>query len=76
MGDIVINSKLFQERLSALYASWKPDKRSSDGPFNGANSLVVITGKAEQESVYQKTNALHVRTHRLGLCRTAQVRRG
>lgn len=61
MGDIAINADTFFERLGALYASWKQDKRSSEGVFNGADSFFVITGKAsEQESAYQKNNALHV----------------
>ena len=76
MGDIVINAKVFFERLSALYASWKQDKRSSDGIFSGADSIVVVTGKAEQESVYQKNNALHVSHHRSGVlgCRLCKAR--
>ena len=62
MSDIVINATAFFDRLSSLYASWKSDKRASDGVFSGADSMVVVTGKAsEQESVYQKNNALHVR---------------
>ena len=61
MSDIVINATAFFDRLASLYASWKSDKRASDGVFSGADSMVVVTGKAsEQESVYQKNNALHV----------------
>ncbi|RMZ81270.1 hypothetical protein DV737_g2619, partial [Chaetothyriales sp. CBS 132003] len=60
MGDIAINAALFFERLASLQAAWKQDKRSSDGVFNGADSFVVVTGKAsEQENVYQKNNTLH-----------------
>ena len=76
MGDIVINASVFFERLSALYASWKQDKRSSDGIFGGADSIVVVTGKAEQESVYQKNNALHVSHRRMRLleCSPCEMR--
>ena len=72
MGDIVINADVFFERLSALYASWKQDKRSSDGIFSGADSIVVVTGKAEQESVYQKNNALHVSHERAEILQLSQ----
>jgi hypothetical protein len=50
----------FFDRLTHLYNSWKSDKRASDGVFGGADSIVVLAGKAEQESSYQKHNALHV----------------
>jgi nucleosome binding factor SPN SPT16 subunit len=60
MGDITIAAEPFFERLSSLYTSWKNDKRSPDGIFNGAESMVIITGKAEQDaSIYQKNNTLH-----------------
>ncbi len=58
---IVINADAFFDRLTHLYNSWKSDKRSSDGVFGGTDSIVVLAGKAEQESSYQKHNALHVR---------------
>jgi hypothetical protein len=61
MSDIIINADVFFERLSALYALWKQDKRSSDGVFGGADSIVIITGKAsESENIYQKNNSFHV----------------
>lgn len=60
MSEITIAAEPFFDRLSSFYASWKADKRSSDGIFNGADSIVVITGKAEQDaSVYEKNNTLH-----------------
>ncbi|RMD44754.1 hypothetical protein DV735_g293, partial [Chaetothyriales sp. CBS 134920] len=60
MGDIAINATVFFERLGSLYAAWKQDKRASDGIFGGADSIVIVTGKAsEQENVYQKNNTLH-----------------
>lgn len=63
MGDIVINADTFFDRLSALYNSWKADKRSGDGSFGGADSMVVLTGKADQDTHYTKSNALHVGLH-------------
>ncbi|KAK7888368.1 FACT complex subunit spt16 [Exophiala xenobiotica] len=59
MGDIVINADTFFERLSALYNSWKADKRAGDGSFGGADSIVILTGKADQDTQYTKSNALH-----------------
>ena len=58
--EIVINAEVFFDRLSHLYNSWKSDKRSNDGVFGGADSIVVVAGKAQQENSYQKHNALHV----------------
>lgn len=66
MGDIVINPDTFFERLSSLYNAWKADKRSGEGSFGGADSIVVLTGKADQDTVYTKNNALHVRLRPLG----------
>lgn len=58
--EIVISANTFFDRLSVLYTSWKADKRSGDILFGGADSIVVLTGKAEQESNYNKNNAIHV----------------
>lgn len=58
--SIVINADAFFDRLTHLYNSWKSDKRAGDGVFGGADSIVVLAGKAEQESSTQKHNALHV----------------
>lgn len=61
MGDaIVINSDTFFERLGHLYTAWKADKRGGDALYGGAESLVVLTGKAVQENSYLKNNAFHV----------------
>jgi hypothetical protein len=60
MGDIVINHEVFQERLGVLYTAWKSDKRNADGVFGGADSLVIVTGKADQDTIYHKNNAVHV----------------
>ena len=60
MSEITIAAEPFFDRLSSLYNAWKADKRSGDGVFNGADSIVVITGKAEQDaSIYQKNNTMH-----------------
>jgi hypothetical protein len=65
--SIVINADAFFDRLTHLYNSWKSDKRASDGVFGGADSIVVLAGKAEQESSYQKHNALHVSRKEAGI---------
>lgn len=60
MSDIVINPDAFFDRLSTLYNSWKADKRSGDGSFGGADAIVILTGKADQDTQYVKNNAVHV----------------
>jgi nucleosome binding factor SPN SPT16 subunit len=60
MGDIKIDSKLFQERISHFISTWKADKRSGDGLFNGASSIVVLMGKVEENPEFHKNNAMHV----------------
>lgn len=61
MGDEVkIDKSLFHDRLSSFIAQWKNDKRSGDAIFNAAGSIVIITGKAEDEQVFQKNNAFQV----------------
>jgi nucleosome binding factor SPN SPT16 subunit len=62
--SIVINADAFFDRLTHLYNLWKSDKRASDGAFGGVDTIVVLAGKAEQESSYQKHNALHVSPER------------
>jgi len=63
MADAIkIDATAFFARLNSLYTSWKADKRAGDTVFGGADSIIVITGKAEQESTYHKNNALHVRS--------------
>lgn len=63
MSDIFINATIFQERLATLYNTWKNDKRSPDGVFGAADSLVIVTGKADQDTIYHKNNAVHVSFH-------------
>jgi nucleosome binding factor SPN SPT16 subunit len=56
MADIKIDTKTFQERLSHFISAWKADKRSG-----GANSIVILMGKVEEEQEFHKNNAMHVR---------------
>lgn len=44
---------------------WKQDKRQNDQLFSGAESIVVLNGKSESETNFQKNNALHVRGHEI-----------
>ena len=60
MGDIKIDSKAFQERLSHFITAWKGDKRSGDALFAGASSIVILMGKVEEEPEFYKNNAMHV----------------
>lgn len=62
MGDIKIDSKTFQERLSHFVTTWKADKRTGgDALFAGASSIVVLMGKVDEEPEFFKNNAMHVR---------------
>lgn len=62
MADVQVDANAFFERLQSLYNLWKADKRSGAGNeiFGGADSIVVLTGKAADETVYVKNNAVHV----------------
>lgn len=62
MADVQVDGNAFFERLQSLYNLWKADKRSGAGNeiFGGADSIVVLTGKAADETVYVKNNAVHV----------------
>ncbi|KAI9729207.1 MAG: FACT complex subunit spt16 [Cirrosporium novae-zelandiae] len=57
--EIKIDSRTFQERLSHFVGQWKIDKRSGDVLFNGASSIVILMGKAEEAAQFQKNNAVH-----------------
>jgi len=61
MGDITIDSKLFQERISHFINAWKSDKRAGDTVFAGASSIVILMGKVEDNPEFHKNNAMHVR---------------
>ena len=59
MSDVTIAAEPFFDRLNSIYTAWKADKRTNEA-FNGADSIIVLTGKAEQDaSIYQKNNTLH-----------------
>ena len=58
--EIAIDKQLFHDRLSSFTTQWKADKRAGDALFNGAGSIVVCVGKAN-EGHYTKSAALQVR---------------
>lgn len=62
MGDqIKIDKDLFSKRLSHFYAAWKADKRAGTGQlFGGATSILILMGRTDQASSFQKNNAMHV----------------
>jgi nucleosome binding factor SPN SPT16 subunit len=59
MADIKIDSKVFQERIGHFINAWKADKRTGDALFNGASSIVINMGKAEEVPEFYKNNAVH-----------------
>ncbi|CAG8976476.1 hypothetical protein HYALB_00010612 [Hymenoscyphus albidus] len=59
MAEIQIVKSTFQERLSHFIGAWKADKRSGDALFNGASSILILLGKAEETSNFQKNNSIH-----------------
>jgi hypothetical protein len=61
MGDIKIDGKAFQERMSHFVGAWKADKRSGDALFGGVSSIVILMGKVGEEPEFFKNNAMHVR---------------
>ena len=61
MAEIKIDSQLFQERISHFVNAWKNDQRSKEGLFNGASSIAILMGKAEDSADFHKNNAMHVR---------------
>ena len=61
MGDITIEKDTFHDRLSGFISHWKSDKRAADGLFNGANSIIVPIGKANDATDnYSKTAAFQL----------------
>lgn len=61
MGETIkIDKEAFSERLSSFYTAWKADKRTPNGVFGSANSIVILMGKAEETNSFQKNNAMHV----------------
>ncbi|AEO62429.1 uncharacterized protein THITE_2073202 [Thermothielavioides terrestris NRRL 8126] len=59
MGDIKIDGKTFQERMSHFVGAWKADKRSGDALFGGVSSIVILMGKVGEEPEFFKNNAMH-----------------
>ncbi|KAF2104682.1 SPT16-domain-containing protein [Rhizodiscina lignyota] len=57
--EIAIDKQLFHDRLSSFQSQWKADKRAGDALFNGAGSIVVCVGKAN-EGHYTKSAALQL----------------
>jgi nucleosome binding factor SPN SPT16 subunit len=61
MGDITIEKDTFHDRLSGFISHWKSDKRAADGLFNGANSIIIPIGKANDATDnYSKTAAFQL----------------
>ncbi|KAF2704953.1 SPT16-domain-containing protein [Pleomassaria siparia CBS 279.74] len=58
--DIVIDSKLFHERLNNFVTKWKADKRSGDSIFNGAGAIATVVGKASDPGSYLKPAAFQL----------------
>ena len=66
MGDKVeINAELFHNRLHQFITEWRADKRNGDALFGGVGSIVILTGKSEDQNqlTYRKSNAMHVSLH-------------
>ena len=62
MGDeITIDKTIFHDRLSSFINQWKNDKRVGDALFSGAESIVLLVGKASETGTYSKTTAFQVR---------------
>ena len=63
MADVQVDATAFFDRLQSLYNLWKADKRSGSGGnelFGGADTIIILTGKAQEDTVYAKNNAMHV----------------
>ncbi|KAI9777003.1 MAG: FACT complex subunit spt16 [Geoglossum umbratile] len=57
--EIRIDKQVFHDRLSHFISAWKADKRSGDALFGGAGSIVVMMGRTEESSAFQKNNSMH-----------------
>jgi nucleosome binding factor SPN SPT16 subunit len=58
--QVKIDKDVFHDRLSGFIAGWKNDRRAGDATFNGAASLAIVMGKADEGAGYQKNSAFHV----------------
>jgi nucleosome binding factor SPN SPT16 subunit len=61
--EVRIDKQSFNARLSQFIAAWKADKRAGDALFAGAGSVLVIMGKSDEASGFQKSNGMHVSCH-------------
>ncbi|KAF2839097.1 SPT16-domain-containing protein [Patellaria atrata CBS 101060] len=57
--QIVIDKRLFHDRIASFIAAWKADKRSGDALFSGIGSLVIVVGKAS-DGIYSKSAAFQL----------------
>jgi nucleosome binding factor SPN SPT16 subunit len=69
--EIRIDKQVFHDRLSHFVSAWKADKRSGDALFGGAGSIVVMMGRTEESSAFQKNNSMHVSCRRLSVVASA-----
>lgn len=58
--EVKIDKQAFQDRLAHFISSWKADKRLGDALFGGAGSIIILMGKTEEATSFQKNNAMHV----------------
>ena len=59
-GGVQIDKDIFHDRLATFLAAWKNDKRSGDHVFAGASSFVLLMGKSEEASGFNKNGAFQV----------------
>ncbi|KAA6409676.1 MAG: FACT complex subunit spt16 [Lasallia pustulata] len=57
--EVKIDKQVFQDRLTHFISAWKADKRSGDALFGGVGSIVILMGKTEEATSFQKNNAMH-----------------
>ncbi|MCJ1415358.1 FACT complex subunit spt16 [Xylographa parallela] len=57
--EVQIDKQVFHDRLGQFVSAWKADKRSGDALFSSVGSIVILLGKAEENAIFQKNNAMH-----------------
>ncbi|KAI9836234.1 MAG: FACT complex subunit spt16 [Sarea resinae] len=57
--EIKIDKKAFHDRLQQFVSAWKADKRAGDALFGGVGSIVILMGKTNESSTFQKNNTMH-----------------
>ena len=60
--EVRIDKEVFHDRLASFISQWK---RSGDAFFGGANSIVILVGKADETATFRKNNGFQVRLHTL-----------